>query len=380
MNLQELELELPYIKNNLIIKGKKSSYLDVNKQLLNYLNSKYNNCFRNIQELIFILNNECNLQNLHVFCKCGNKNKFLSSVAGYSNYCSYKCSNGSIDRLNKRKQQMLEKYGVEYYYQTEEFKRKRKNSFIKKFGTDNPQSLDEIKNKTIQTSLKKYGVTNYAKTDESKLKNKQTCIKKYGVDSYTKTEECQNKMKSSCLKKYGVSYFLQSNYCKKKKIKTCNKKYRKDYYNQTDEFRKKRYNSLKLHNTFNTSKPEKEIYKFLLLKFPDTIHYYDKDSRYPFECDFYIPSKDLFIEYNGTWMHNKEPFDKNNIKRIKQVENWNQKSFELNSQGKQKLQYKQAIYIWTKSDPLKVRTARENKLNYLVFYNMEQFNNWYKNI
>lgn len=380
MNLKILNEEIEKIKTKLIINGRTTFYIKSNKELLKSLNTKYNNCFKNIQELVYLIQNKNNLENLHIFCSCGNKNKFKSSAIGYANFCSYKCSNASKERLEKRKKYMLEHFGVEYYYQSKEFKKKRKDSFIKRFGTDNPQLLDECKNKKKLTSLRRYGIDNYAKTEESKLKNKITCLKKYGVDSYTKTEECKNKMKKACREKYGVDYFLQSEYCKNKTKETSNKKYGKDYYNQTEEFRQKRYNSLKKHNTFNTSKPEKEIYKLLLLKFPDTIHYYDKDPRYPFECDFYIPQLDLFIEYNGTWLHNKEPFDKNNNKHLKQVENWNKKSQQFNSKGKQKLQYKSAIYVWTQSDPLKLKIAKENKLNYLVFYNIEQFNNWYKNI
>ena len=39
--------------------------------------------------------------------------------------------------------------------------------------------------------------------------------------------------------------------------------------------------------------------------------YYDKD-RYPFNCDFYIKSKDLFIEYQGHPSHGYCPFNRNN--------------------------------------------------------------------
>ena len=34
-----------------------------------------------------------------------------------------------------------------------------------------------------------------------------------------------------------------------------------------------------------------------------------------------------------------------------------------------KKQYKEAIRIWTEYDPLKMKTAKGNKLNYLTIYN-----------
>lgn len=52
------------------------------------------------------------------------------------------------------------------------------------------------------------------------------------------------------------------------------------------------------NHSFSHSKPEKVILGFLKNEYPDTIYQY-KEKRYPFKCDFYIPSKDLFIEYNG---------------------------------------------------------------------------------
>ena len=38
------------------------------------------------------------------------------------------------------------------------------------------------------------------------------------------------------------------------------------------------------------------------------------------------------------------------------------------------------INIWAKYDPLKLQTFKKNKLNYKIFYNIEQFKNWYNKI
>ena len=69
---------------------------------------------------------------------------------------------------------------------------------------------------------------------------------------------------------------------------------------QSQETIIKRFDTMKKNNSFNKSKEEEKYYSYLLhLYSPEDIvrQYYDKD-RYPFHCDFYIKSEDLFIELN----------------------------------------------------------------------------------
>ena len=85
-------------------------------------------------------------------------------------YCE-KCS------TIKRKKTIKEKYGVESYTQTQEFKEKTKISCLNHYGTEFYQSSNDYKSKIIKTCIEKYGVTNYAITDECKLKMEKTRIK-----------------------------------------------------------------------------------------------------------------------------------------------------------------------------------------------------------
>lgn len=118
----------------------------------------------------------------------------------------------------------------------------------------------------------------------------------------------------------------------------------------------------KLNNSFNTSAPEERAYLLLLKYFneDDVIRQYH-DSRYPFNCDFYIKSLDLFIEINASWTHNTHAFDINNSSDLQILQQW-----QIKAQTSE--YYKNAIDTWTKRDPLKLETATYNKLNYLVFY------------
>ena len=164
----------------------------------------------------------------------------------------------------------------------------------------------------------------------------QTCLKRYGVDSYNKTQEYKDKFKD------------------------------KEYVKQIQE---KIYLVKKQNNSFNTSKYETIIFDKLKNKFPDTKKQY-KEKRYPFNCDFYIPSKDLFIEFNGMWTHHTEFFDKKNPKHIELLNLWKSKNTEF---------YKRAIRTWTETDIAKKEIAEKNNLNYLVLWNIEDFNRWYQN-
>ena len=123
------------------------------------------------------------------------------------------------------------------------------------------------------------------------------------------------------------------------------------------------------NNTFNVSEPEKKIKQLLESKFSD-IKYQYKSEKYPFMCDFYIPELDLYIEYQGHWSHNKKPFEGTAEDLIK-VNKWKSRNTKF---------YKAAINTWTIRDPLKRETAKKNNLNWLEFFNIQQFMNWFNKL
>ena len=120
----------------------------------------------------------------------------------------------------------------------------------------------------------------------------------------------------------------------------------------------------------STSKCEEVAYKLLCDKYgSDNVEWsYNKDDRYPFHCDFYVKSEDLFIELNIFPTHYKEPFDENNAEHLELLEriktnpcNWIEKDM---------------INVWANSDIKKFNIAKSNNLNYLMFYSMEEFYKW----
>lgn len=130
---------------------------------------------------------------------------------------------------------------------------------------------------------------------------------------------------------------------------------------------KKQQETKEKNNTFNTSKPETSVYLYLKKVFANELVYRNyKSERYPYRCDFYIKSEDLFIELNLHWTHGPHPFDENNPEDIVLLNKWKEKA-------KTSKFYEQAIYVWTVLDKEKIKVAQINNLNYKLIYTKENF-------
>lgn len=331
----------------------------------------------------------------------------------------------------------LEKYGNENYMSSQDFKDKSKEYYQKNYNKDYFVETNEFQEKRINTCNKKYNIDSFSKTNEFKQKCKETWINNYGVEHPMKSEVIKNKLKETMYEHWG-DYFSSTKYFKdlyknkefiknikdkeyltKKNNRTLQKdlfknddyynkwldnfkqtmieRYGKPFFTQTQEYKDlyknkewveekviKGQNTKKNNGTVNTSEPENRIYELLKTKFKDVIRWYKDNNRYPFECDFYIKSLDLFIELNFHWTHGGVPFDKNNENHKTLVNYWLEKSKEVYTKndikGKNKEYYTKAIYVWTELDPLKLKVFKDNKLNYKIFYNEKEFKEWFENI
>lgn len=268
----------------------------------------------------------------------------------------------------KTKETNLEKYGVEWQFQLDSFKNLSKETNLEKYGTEYASQSDLVKNLVKQSFLKKYGAENYTQSEHFKenkdlyLKmRRDTNLKRYGVENYTNNE----KRKKTCLKKYGVETPLESAKIREKIKETNIEKYGTEHPSQLPEIQQKIIETKKKNHTFNTSKSEEILYSKLVKKFgeSDIIRQY-KSEKYPFLCDFYIKSLDLYIELQGFFTHGTEPFNPKNIEHIRKALKWKKSSSN---------QYKCALKVWTITDPLKRRMAKENNLNYIEVFDFENF-------
>ena len=98
----------------------------------------------------------------------------------------------------------------------------------------------------------------------------------------------------------------------------------------------------------------------------DVIREYNKDPRYPFSCDFYIPSEDLFIELNLHPSHGEHPFDPNNEEDVKLLESLKEKDDNWS---------RMIVDVWANRDVKKIKTATNNNLNYITIYSYKDYEN-----
>ena len=136
----------------------------------------------------------------------------------------------------------------------------------------------------------------------------------------------------------------------------------KDYVLDWNKAKQKEYETKKLNKSFNTSKPEKELYEQLCLKYGkgNVLHPY-RCSEYKHNCDFYIVSEKLFIELNYHWAHGGKPYNPNDEDCINLLNKWKEKA-------RDHVQYRYAIDYWTNKDVQKLKDFRDNKLNFLIIY------------
>ena len=294
-----------------------------------YLKRRFDE-FSSYSETLYRIKNHIDILPI---CKiCGAKLSYKGN-GKYGTYCSQKCKSKDIvkgrkltkESILKMKSTCMSKYGSTSYLTSNEFLNKRKQ----KLGVSYPFQNKTILEKCSKSIKDKYDVDNAAKSIKIKNKIKSTCIERYGVDSYSKTNEFKNKLKE-----------------------------------HKDEANLKRNNTKKINNSFNASKQEDRIYDILCSQFSldDVIREY-KSVEYPFNCDFYIKSLNLYIECNFHWTHGGHAYDSENLEDLAIIEKWKSKQLKY---------YNNAITTWTVRDVRKRNIAKKNKLNYIEFFDFNK--------
>ena len=320
-------------------------------QIVNYLLNRFddftvNDIYDKCRESLYRLKHNIDSSPLCPIC-----NNLINYNVGFKFYpvgCSKKC----IDKiaLNKRKITSLNKYGVEFPSKSQDVKEKQKQTNLEKYGTVSALQNEIVKSKTKATLINKYGVENIAQSEYWKNNVNKTCLQKYGTLYANQSEIVKNKIKETTYLHYGVDNYWKT-------IENKNKA-------NSIESIQKGINTKKQKGNLNTSKPEQESYRLLLEKFPDVKKEF-KEERYPFNCDFYIPNLDLFIECNFHWTHGGHPYNEETDK--KQLELWKSKDSQF---------YKNAINTWTIRDVNKREIAKKNNLNWIEFFTLNELKEW----
>ena len=294
---------------------------------------------------------------------------------------------------NKIRETCLLKYGDEHYSN----RIKARETCLQRYGVTSPLKSEIFKQKSKETCLQRYGVEYTGQIPEKIEKTHKVCLEKYGVDSVFKVQKFRNQSLDTCIKKYAsdkddinsIVNIGQLKYVKDKIKNTCLEKYgvenpmQTQYYKNlissilsSNEIQEKIYNTKLLNNSFNISYQEDVCFDLLKEKYSDCIRQY-KSELYPFNCDFYIPSLDLYIEYNGSHYHHYHPFDINDDNDINELNRLKEKAENSNAhKNGKKSQYDNIIYTWTILDLKKRNIAQQNNLNYIEFWNINEVKEW----
>jgi len=203
--------------------------------------------------------------------------------------------------------------------------KKRKESLLEKYGVETTQALPHVKEKTKKTNLEKFGSETFFGSEKGSKKAKEGMIKKYGVDHNMKVKEIKAAKEETIKKTYGVdnvfklSSFQELAYKKRIEmgsIKTFNGKTIK----QIAKEKSYAYSSMverinKLGYDMATFAVKQESYlEILMSKILDDINVaYIKQFRVNNKiADFKIIDSNLLIEADGLYWHSDasdKPYD-----------------------------------------------------------------------
>ena len=282
----------------------------------------------------------------------------------------------------------------------------------KRKGDNNTMKKESTKLKSQQTCLVRYGTKTWAEhPDHRKIQRdivlnsdmldrmRATCQKRYGANMWTQSAEGRARLseimsseamlehvRNGYLFKYGVEHYMKTEEAKRKmraymsdadrKMQLGNamlSKYGVRWAAQVPGVARAGWRTKRADGTYNHSNPESTLYLLLCDVFGeyDVEWEYASDERYPYSCDFYIKSMDLFIELNAHWTHGGHWFDPLNPHDLDVVLCW---------KNKHSVYYDVAINVWTVRDVAKREMAVKNNLNYLVFWNsnLNDVKHWLK--
>lgn len=331
-------------------------------------------------------------------CICHKKDlHFINVVVGYSKHCDgcqyddpdygksislsyhkHKKSDPLFrDMINQKRAATNIKNGHDPHWNNS----KQAKATVQQHLENDPDWLKKRSQKGKTTNELKHGHENYNNLEQ----HRQTCLRLYGVDSFSKTQEFIEKTKTTNQKNFGADFAMQSELGVSRFKQSMQKNHGVDWPSQIPEYRErwkndkafverrqeKMYETKRKNGTFNASKLEDASYRILCEAFgEDDVHRQHKDEQYPYMCDFYIKSKELYIECNYHWTHCCHWFDANNEDDLKHLEYLQQKDLEKKNIGNIKNQYANAIYVWTQLDIKKRDTAIKNKIKYVVFWKL----------
>jgi hypothetical protein len=233
--------------------------------------------------------------------QCGNE--FTERIKHEKKLCSQECRKiwnskpkNKEDRIQKSKDSLFEKYGVDSLYKLDEFQKKCKDSFYKKYGVNHSMLVPSFKEKFKDNLRKNHILKLIPKLEKCELKL---------IDEYTvnKNGYTSKPYTFQCLK---CDNIFTSTLLGSGKLPICRK----------------------CHPIIKNSKLEEIIKDFLNI---NKINHIDNNRSIleGGEIDIYIPEFNLGIEVNGNYYHSELNGGKNKLYHLNKTMISNNKNIKL---------------------------------------------------
>lgn len=336
------------IKNRIIKdNGKIYSILLLNNrfpEIIDFIDKKYSGF--SIMEKIYKLVNDIEETPKCLFCSV-NPVRFKNNYSkGYSLHCSLKCSSKDPNVIEKKKNTMVEKYGVEHNFSTGILRDKIYETCSIRYGCKTPIQNEDIRKKYEETMIKKYGSSCNFSLKEVQDKIEKTNLIKYGVKRPIQNEDIKNKISQTNLERYGSKWVINSdhylniinkkfsspdkkinNIFQSEKIKNSIKKrmiekYGVENINQNEKyFYQINFKSFAIKKFKNTDLYYQSSYEFFfldqmerknlldLVKNGLRFNYLREDNNHYYFSDFYIEKWNMIIEIKSSWTYDKNGTD-----------------------------------------------------------------------
>lgn len=151
---------------------------------------------------------------------------------------------------------MMQRYGIESYTQSDDFKNKAEKTIIDRYGSRHNAGVEQFKNwknsvsnedyqnwidsakkSREKTNFERFGVKCNLQSEDTKEKSRLSMLKRFGVENSMQSEEVKSKARETYKKHLGVDNPFKSEAVKNKAKYTMIKRYGAPSWQQSDEGR-----------------------------------------------------------------------------------------------------------------------------------------------
>ena len=298
-----------------------------------------------------------------VCLSCNDPTKWNTTTKAYGTFCSAKCSANSQTTKDKRQQTMVSLYGVTNPAHSDVIRERKKKTCQLKYRGDTPLHSATVREKIIRTNNERYGTNTPLENDQIRQHTNQTKLDKYGTTNMRSVPAIDGAIRKTNNARYGGDSPFSSEAIQTKSRQTIDKLYGSiNYQTSTVQESTSLFNNtewlIEQHHTnklplyklaelanvdpqtianwckslgvtihkYSQSQPERDITAFIESLKCEVL---TRTKIHGVECDLYIPTHNLAIEYCGLYWHSDTHSRITNSYHRDKLEHFNQNGIRL---------------------------------------------------